>query len=149
MISLRRVQTTQTPRARRLAANCLIFSDVKEMRDGFSQHLIIPMNSVTIPIWPRASDRNGRRSWWCSWKLELIDRVGKRPLPATNGPPCLPCRVAHFAYHLEKKACIRRRSVKSRDWVLEQCRAELGCLGHSLGAVRGLLSTLPVGSGAH
>ena len=62
MISLRRVQTTQTPRARRLAANCLILSDVKEMRDGFSQRLIIPMNSVTIPIWPRASDRNGRRS---------------------------------------------------------------------------------------
>ena len=74
MISLCRVQTTQTPGARPLAANCLIFSDVKEMRDGFSQRLIIPMNSVTIPIWPRASDRSGRRSWWCSWKLELIDR---------------------------------------------------------------------------
>ena len=62
------------PGAHRLAANCLIFSDVKEMRDGFSQRLIIPMNSVTIPIWPRASDWSGRRSWWCSWKLELIDR---------------------------------------------------------------------------
>ena len=107
MTSLCRVQTTRCLGPivdDRLAANCLIFSDVKEMRDGFSQRLIIPMNSVTIPIWPRASDRNGRRSWWCSWKLELIDRVGKRPLPATNGPPCLPRRVAHFAYHLEKKS---------------------------------------------
>lgn len=84
--------------------------------------MIIPMNSVTIPIWPRASDRNGRRRSCgvVETGVELIDREGKRALPATNGPPCLPCRVAHFAYHLEKKACIRRRrSVKSRDWVLK------------------------------
>ena len=39
-----------TPWARSPAANCLIFSDVEELRDGFSQRLIIPMNSVTIPI---------------------------------------------------------------------------------------------------
>ena len=51
----------------------------------------------------------------------------------------------------EEKACIRGPSVKSRDWVLER-RDEfcLGCLGHnSVFAVRGLLSTLPVGSGPH
>ena len=53
MTSLCRVQTTRCLGPivdDRLAANCLIFSDVEELRDGFSQRLIIPMNSVTIPI---------------------------------------------------------------------------------------------------
>ena len=119
MTSLCRVQTTRCLGPivdDRLAANCLIFSDVKEMRDGFSQRLIIPMNSVTIPIWPRASDRSGRRSWWCSWKLELIDR-GKEASASYKWAAMPAMQVAHFAYHLEKKACIRRRSVKSRDWI--------------------------------
>ena len=53
----RHVPATNHPKAQgdRLAANCLIFSDMEELWDGFSQRLIIPMNSVTIPIWPEAA----------------------------------------------------------------------------------------------
>ena len=91
MTSLCRVQTTRCLGPivdDRLAANCLIFSDVKEMRDGFSQRLIIPMNSVTISIWPEALDRNRRRS--CGGK---VDRLEREPERAANE------RHAGFAYH--------------------------------------------------
>ena len=79
MTSLCRVQTTRCLGPivdDRLAANCLIFSDVKEMRDGFSQRLIIPMNSVTISIWPEALDRNRRRS--CGGKVDRLERELER-----------------------------------------------------------------------
>ena len=116
MTSLCRVQTTRCLGPivdDRLAANCLIFSDVKEMRDGFSQRLIIPMNSVTISIWPEALDRNRRRS--CGGKVDRLgrkeNRSGLQMSGMQAGALCIP---------LEEKGCIRGRSVKSRDWVLER-----------------------------
>ena len=70
------LQTSQAPGAPACAANCLMFSDVKETRPEFSQHLIIPMNYVTIPIWPGALRRrtvgiNSSETWKLERSLSL------------------------------------------------------------------------------
>ena len=127
MTSLCRVQTTRCLGPivdDRLAANCLIFSDVKEMRDGFSQRLIIPMNSVTISIWPEALDRNRRRS--CGGKVDRLGRKENRSglqmsgMQALHTIPYHGMQAGALCIPSEEKACIRGRSVKSRDWVLER-----------------------------
>ena len=122
MTSLCRVQTTRCLGPivdDRLAANCLIFSDVKEMRDGFSQRLIIPMNSVTISIWPEALDRNRRRS--CGGK---VDRLGRKEnwsglqmsRHAYHGIPChgIPLHSGWRTLHTIRRKRLHKRTEREK-----------------------------------